>query len=159
MKDAPHQHEIADLAGGCFWQIEDEFLNLPGVIKTQVGYEGGTMPQPTYAQVCSHVTGHAETVRVIFDPLVIEYEDLVQKYMQMHDPTQIDRQGPDVGENYRSAIFYHSPGQKAAAEKVVEEINDSGKYTDPVVTKIEPATKFWPAEVYHQQFLAKQRSR
>lgn len=159
MKDAPLQHEIADLAGGCFWQIEDEFLNLPGVIRTQVGYEGGTMPRPTYAQVCSHVTGHAETVRVTFDPSVIEYEDLVQKYMQMHDPTQIDRQGPDVGENYRSAIFYHSPDQQAAAEKVVAEINESGRYADPVVTKIEPATKFWPAEDYHQQFLAKQRSR
>lgn len=157
MKDTTPKTELADVAGGCFWQIEDDFLHQPGIIKTEVGYEGGTMPQPTYSQVCSHITGHAETVRVTFDPTVRSYEDIIRSYMQLHDPTQVDRQGPDVGENYRSAIFYHSPEQKEAAENIIAEVNESGKYKDPVATKVEPASTFWPAEDYHQQYIAKQQ--
>lgn len=157
MNKVEHTQEIADVAGGCFWQIEDEFLNQPGIIKTEVGYEGGSKPQPTYAQVCSHITGHAETVRLTFDPAVLQYGDIIRKYMQLHDPTQVNRQGPDVGENYRSAIFYHSLEQKQIAEAIITEIQNSGVYSDPVATKVEPATTFWPAEDYHQQYIAKNR--
>ena len=115
------------------------------------------MPQPTYQQVCSHITGHAETVRITFDPKIISYAQLVRAYMTMHDPTQLDRQGPDIGDNYRSAIFYHSPAQQAAAQAIVDELTASGHYAQPIVTKIEPASQFWPAEEYHQQYQAKQR--
>lgn len=151
------QTELADFAGGCFWHIEDKFLGQSGIARSTVGYEGGDKPQPTYGQVCSHTTGHAETVQLEFDPAAISYEALVRKYLTMHDPTQLNRQGADVGDNYRSAIFYHSPEQKSIAEKVITELNESGKYADPIVTKFEPATKFWPAEDYHQKYFAKQR--
>lgn len=149
--------ELADFAGGCFWHIEDQFLKQPGIVSTTVGYEGGDKPEPTYAQVCSETTGHAETVRLEFDPDVVSYEELVRTYLAMHDPTQVDRQGPDVGTSYRGVIFYHSPEQQQVAEKVIAELNDSGKYDRPLATKVQPTTKFWPAEDYHQQYFAKQR--
>lgn len=154
MKKSP---EIADFAGGCFWHIEDKFLHQAGVLTTTVGYEGGTKPQPTYEQVCSHTTGHAETVRLEFDPEQVSYETMVTAYLTMHDPTQLNRQGADVGDNYRSAIFYHSDQQKQIAEQVLKTLNESGKYADPVVTKLEPASQFWPAEDYHQKYFAKHR--
>lgn len=157
MTDTTQGTEIADFAGGCFWGIEDIFLDEPGIISTQSGYEGGEMPKPTYAQVCSHITGHAETVRLVFDPTKTSYEKLLRKYIGAHDPTQVNRQGPDVGENYRSAIFYHSDAQKDTARRVIKEINDSGQYKDPVATEVTPATTFWPAEDLHQQFYAKRR--
>lgn len=151
------KHEIADFAGGCFWHIEDAFLDQPGIVKTEVGYEGGDKPQPTYEMVCTHQTGHAETVRLEYDSAVTSYEKLVRSYLAMHDPTQLNRQGPDIGDNYRSAIFYHSPEQKEIAERVIDELNQSGKYADPIVTQVVPAEKFWPAEGYHQKYFAKQR--
>ncbi len=151
--------QIADFAGGCFWHIEDAFLNQSGVIKTTVGYEGGHVPSPTYEQVCSHTTGHAETVRLEYDPTQVSYENLVRQYLAMHDPTQLDRQGPDIGDNYRSAIFFHDAEQKRVAEQVIAELTASGKYRDPIVTKLEAAQEFYPAEAYHQQFFAKQRGR
>ncbi len=147
----------ADFAGGCFWGIEDVFLKLPGVVKTEVGYEGGEQPKPTYAQVCSHITGHAETVRVTFNPGIVSYEDLLRRYMAEHDPTQLNRQGPDVGENYRSAIFYHNEDQHVQAKQILDELNQSGKYDAPIVTQVVLATTFWPAEGYHQQYFAKRR--
>ncbi|MEI7819041.1 MAG: peptide-methionine (S)-S-oxide reductase MsrA [bacterium] len=149
--------EIADVAGGCFWGVEEALSKIPGVISTEVGYEGGHKPQPTYLMVCSHVTGHAETVRVSFDPKIISYRQILEYYMNSHNPTEMNRQGPDVGDNYRSAIFYHSDKQKDVAENLIQEINESGKYDKPVVTQVVPTTKFWPAEDYHQQYFAKQR--
>ena len=151
------QIEQTDLAGGCFWGIEDDLRRLPGVVKTEVGYEGGSVPKPTYLLVCSHLTGHAETVRVSFDSHKTDFETIVRAYLKMHDPTQVNRQGPDVGDDYRSAIFYHSDQQKTIAEAVIKELNQSGQFSQPIATQVVPTTKFWPAEEYHQQYLAKQR--
>jgi len=149
--------ETADFAGGCFWGTEEAFLGKAGVTKTEVGYEGGHVPKPTYAMVCSHITGHAETVRATFDPKKISYRQLLELYMQSHDPTQLNRQGPDVGDSYRSAIFYQNEEQKQAAEVYIAELEAAHKYRDPIVTQVVPVTKFWLAEDYHQQYFAKQR--
>lgn len=147
--------ELADFGGGCFWGVEEAFRTEAKVIKTTVGYEGGTADNPTYEQVCSHTTGHAETVQVEYDPGVTSYEDLLAIFFAHHDPTQLNRQGPDVGDSYRSVIFYHSPEQKKAAEAKIDELIQSKKYSDPIVTQVVPAQTFWHAEEYHQQYLHK----
>ena len=145
--------EKATFAAGCFWGVEARFGEVPGVTETAVGYEGGYHPNPTYHDVCTDDTGHAEVVELDFDATKVAYEDLVKLFFQLHDPTQLNRQGPDVGTQYRSAIFYHSPDQKAAAEHVKLEMQRLIRGT--IVTSIEPATKFYRAEEYHQKYLEK----
>jgi peptide-methionine (S)-S-oxide reductase len=145
--------EKATFAAGCFWGVEAEFRQIPGVIATTVGYTGGSTEQPTYEQVCSHTTGHAEAVLVEFDPEQVSYEELVDAFWRMHDPTQLNRQGPDVGDQYRSAIFFHSPEQKAVAKASKEAAQE--RFSRPIVTEITPAPTFWPAEDYHQRYLQK----
>jgi peptide-methionine (S)-S-oxide reductase len=154
--DANEQYERATFAAGCFWGVEAAFRHVPGVIDTAVGYAGGSVPDPTYERVCEGTTGHAESVSILFDPTIISYEKLLDIFWKSHDPTQLNRQGPDVGTNYRSAIFCHSPEQKAAAEASRDRLQDSGKYGGrKIVTEIVPAEKFWPAEEYHQQYYEK----
>jgi peptide-methionine (S)-S-oxide reductase len=147
--------EKATFGAGCFWGVEEAFRTMPGVLATAVGYEGGTLPNPSYKDVCTDTTGHAEVVEIDFDPTLISFETLVEAFWNLHDPTQLNRQGPDYGTQYRSAIFTHSPEQEATAAASLENLKASGKYARPVVTKIEPATTFWKAEDYHQQYLAK----
>ena len=149
------EKRIADFAAGCFWGVEEAFRTMPGVMATEVGYEGGTVPDPTYETVCSGTTGHAETVRVTYDAQKISYEDLLAKFWEVHDPTTKDRQGPDIGSQYRSAIFYHTPDQRAAAERSAEALERSGKYNNPIATDILPARDFWRAEEYHQKYVMK----
>lgn len=151
----PNKTELADFGGGCFWGVEEVYRTLPGVLKSTVGYEGGYVDHPTYEQVSSHTTGHAETVQVEFDPSKVSYEKLLDLFFEHHDPTQLNRQGPDVGENYRSVIFYHSPEQKKQAEQKIVELTDSGKFKKRIVTQVVPAQTFWTAEEYHQQYLHK----
>lgn len=147
--------EKATFGAGCFWGVEEAFRNLKGVISTTVGYAGGSKENPSYQDVCNDDTGHAEVVEVEFDPAQIGYDQLLNVFWSNHNPTTRDRQGPDVGTQYRSVIFYHSPGQRAAAEASKETLDKSGRFNRPIVTQIEPAPKFWPAEEYHQQYLAK----
>lgn len=146
---------MATLAGGCFWGMEEIIRNLPGVISTSVGYTGGTSDSPTYREVCSGTTGHAEAVQITFDPTRTTFEALLGFFFRMHDPTTLNRQHNDVGTQYRSAIFYHSDAQRQTAEKVKAEANASQKRPRPVVTEIVPAGTFWPAEEYHQKYLVK----
>jgi peptide-methionine (S)-S-oxide reductase len=145
--------EKATFGAGCFWQVEVEYRNTPGVTDVAVGYEGGDLEQPTYEQVCTGRTGHAEVVEVDFDPDDVPYEQLVERFFELHDPTQLNRQGPDVGRQYRSAVFVHSPEQREVAEAVKERAQ--ANFKKPIVTEIEPATTFWPAEDYHQRYLEK----
>lgn len=145
----------AEFGAGCFWGVQSTFDAVPGVVKTEVGYEGGDTERPTYGQVSSHTTGHAEVVQVTYDPGRVSYEKLLGVFWDNHNPTTMNRQGPDVGTQYRSVIFYHSPEQKAAAEKSKQELEASGKWHQPIVTSIEPAKAFWPAEEYHQKYLEK----
>lgn len=145
--------EKATFGAGCFWGVQLTFDQMPGVIKSSVGYSGGSRPHPTYAQVCSDATGHAEVVDLEFDPAVVSYDTLVRRFFDLHDPTQLNRQGPDVGSQYRSVIFYHSDAQRETAEKIKAEV--AGKYNKPVVTLVEPAAAFWPAEEYHQKYLTR----
>jgi peptide-methionine (S)-S-oxide reductase len=147
------KQEKALFAAGCFWGVEKIFAKTPGVIDTRVGYSGGQMLNPTYEQVLTHATGHAETVEVTFDPARVSYEKLLEVFWDLHDPTTVDRQGPDVGSNYRSAIFFLDEGQKQAALKSREKLEKSGCYEKPIVTEIVKAGKFWPAEEYHQKHL------
>ncbi len=147
--------EKATLGAGCFWHVEEVFRQAPGVVFTQVGYMGGTRENPTYEEVCSHTTGHAEVVEVTFDPARISYGELLRIFWECHDPTQLNRQGPDVGSNYRSVIFYHSPEQAAKAHASLKREEESGQHRRPIVTRIEPAATFWRAEEYHQQYVAK----
>ncbi|MEX1026904.1 MAG: peptide-methionine (S)-S-oxide reductase MsrA [Candidatus Paceibacterota bacterium] len=147
-------HATATFAAGCFWGVEEAFRSTNGVVRTTVGYTGGTVPQPTYEQVCTGTTGHAEAVQVTYDPSVITYEALLDIFWRSHDPTQLDRQGPDTGEQYRSAIFYHTDEQRAAAETSKQEHQKT--LDAPIATLIEPASEFYPAEEYHQQYLHKQ---
>ncbi len=147
--------EKATFGAGCFWGVEATFRQIPGVKATAVGYMGGTLRNPTYQDVCTDRTGHAEVVQVEFDPGEVSYDELLKVFWENHDPTQLNRQGPDVGTQYRSVIFYHSPEQKAAAELSKEERQKSGTYQHPIVTQIVPATEFWRAEEYHQQYLEK----
>jgi len=145
----------ATFAAGCFWGVESTFRQLPGVIATRVGYTGGQMQNPTYKDVCTDRTGHAEAVEVDYDPTKISYEKLLDVFWENHDPTQLNRQGPDSGTQYRSAIFYHDPEQQSAAESSKEKRGKSGAYRKPIVTQIVPATTFYEAEDYHQQYLEK----
>jgi peptide methionine sulfoxide reductase msrA/msrB len=144
--------ETAVLGGGCFWCLEAVFEELKGVEGVVSGYSGGTVPNPTYEAVCSGKTGHAEVVRVTFDPSVVSFEDLLHVYFSIHDPTTLNRQGADVGTQYRSAIFTHSPDQKTAAEGVIREITDKNVWDRPIVTQIAPLEAFYPAEAYHQRY-------
>ena len=145
----------ATFGAGCFWGVEAAYRQLPGVQSTRVGYLGGTMENPTYKDVCSGRTGHAEVVEVVYDPERLSYDDLLTVFWDNHNPTTLNRQGPDVGTQYRSAIFYHDEEQKAAAEASKEEREKSGRYRDPIVTEITPASAFYEAEDYHQQYLEK----
>ncbi len=148
-------YEQATFAAGCFWGIESAFRKVEGVIDTRVGYTGGETKQPTYKQVCSNKTGHAEAVEVIFDPNQVSYSQLVRVFFNIHNPTTRNRQGPDVGSQYRSAIFYHNEVQKAAAEMIKHEMDESGIFKTPVVTEITKASVFYPAEDYHQRYYEK----
>jgi peptide-methionine (S)-S-oxide reductase len=145
----------ATFGAGCFWGVEAVFRQLDGVTKTEVGYEGGTLENPTYEDVCSHTTGHAEVVEVTYDPDQISYERLLETFWGKHDPTQLNRQGWDVGDQYRSVVFFHDDEQRAAAERSKAELDASGRYRKPIVTVIEPAQTFYVAEDYHQQYLEK----
>ena len=147
--------EKATFGAGCFWGVEAVFRQTPGVTDAIVGYAGGETENPTYEDVCSHDTGHAEVVEVTFDPAQVSYETLLDVFWRNHDPTTRNRQGPDVGSQYRSVVFYHSPEQKAAAEAKLAELEKGGKFRRPIVTQIEPAPTFYRAEEYHQQYLAK----
>jgi peptide-methionine (S)-S-oxide reductase len=145
--------ETATFGAGCFWGVEVAFRNVPGVVDTAVGYEGGTLPNPTYEDVCSKTTGHAEVVQVEFDPDEVSYDELLDVFWDVHDPTQVNRQGPDVGSNYRSAIFFHSPEQQERALESKARVQ--ARFDRPIATEITPASDFWRAEDYHQQYLVK----
>jgi peptide-methionine (S)-S-oxide reductase len=145
----------ATFAAGCFWGVEAEFRQIDGVTATRVGYTGGHTANPSYREVCSHTTGHAEAVEVTYDPERVSYDDLLRVFWENHDPTQLNRQGPDIGDQYRSAIFVHSPEQERAARASKEQLEREGRYRRPIVTQIVPATTFYQAEDYHQQYLEK----
>jgi peptide-methionine (S)-S-oxide reductase len=145
----------ATFGAGCFWGVEARFRELEGVVDAAVGYMGGDVESPTYEQVCTDRTGHAEVVEVSFDPTVVSYESLVREFFQLHDPTQVNRQGPDVGRQYRSVVFYNNEVQRDTAEAVRRELDQSGRYSRPIATGVDPASTFWRAEEYHQQYLAR----
>ncbi len=147
--------EIATFGAGCFWGVEAAFQRVSGVVDTTVGYSGGETPNPTYKDVCTDETGHAEVVQVAFDPRKVSYEQLLDVFWQAHDPTQVNRQGPDFGTQYRSAIFFHSPEQEAAAKQSRAALEASGKLKRPIATEITPASTFYRAEEYHQKYLQK----
>lgn len=151
----PKKTQVATFAAGCFWGVEYAFRKIPGVLKTTVGYTGGHVKDPTYEQVCSHTTGHAEAVQIEFDPSKVSYEKLLETFWAIHDPTTVNRQGPDVGSNYRSAIFYDSPEQEKEAAASREKLERSGKFKQPIATEIAPAGKFYAAEEYHQRYFEK----
>lgn len=153
MSDA--NRETATLAGGCFWGVQELIRELPGVVATTVGYTGGSLDAPTYDYVKKGSTGHAEAVKIVFDPSTIAYEEILRFFFRMHDPTQRNRQMNDVGTQYRSAIFVHSEEQRAAAERVKGEVDASGKWPRPIATEIVPATAWYDAEDYHQDYLKK----
>ncbi|MCH7522094.1 MAG: peptide-methionine (S)-S-oxide reductase MsrA [Candidatus Marinimicrobia bacterium] len=152
MTNKRHELEIATLGGGCFWCVEAVYLELAGVEQVRSGYAGGTVADPTYEQVCTGSTGHAEVVQVSFDPAGTTYRDILEVFFAIHDPTTLDRQGGDVGSQYRSVIFTHSPEQKATAEKLMTEISAAGRWADPLVTEITPFTAFYQAEAQHQDY-------
>jgi peptide-methionine (S)-S-oxide reductase len=147
--------EKATFGAGCFWGVEARFNELTGVLDTAVGYEGGKLEHPTYKEVCTDRTGHAEVVDVTFDPTRLSYETLLDAFFSLHDPTQVNRQGPDFGTQYRSVIFTHSDEQVAKAKEKIVELNASGSFRSPIATQIVPATIFWKAEEYHQRYLEK----
>jgi peptide-methionine (S)-S-oxide reductase len=147
--------ETATVAGGCFWCVEAAFKELDGIVEVTSGYAGGHVDDPTYNAVCSGDTGHAEVVQVEYDPTVLSYEDVLEVFFTIHDPTQLNRQGPDVGSQYRSAVFYHDDDQREILEAYVEALDEEGGYDDPVVTEVEPLDRFWEAEEYHQDYFEK----
>jgi peptide-methionine (S)-S-oxide reductase len=147
--------EKATFGAGCFWGVEATFRSIPGVVSTLVGYCGGKTDNPTYKDVCTDTTGHAEVVEITFDPAQLPYEQLLETFWKLHDPTTPNRQGPDVGSQYRSVIFFHSPAQETAARTAKERLDKSGKFRNPVVTQIVPAAPFYTAEDYHQRYLEK----
>jgi peptide methionine sulfoxide reductase msrA/msrB len=155
VKQEEPKYELATFAAGCFWGVESIFKQLKGVVETTVGYTGGTYSNPFYRQVCTGITGHAEAVLIKYDPLIVSYQELLSIFWRMHNPTTPNRQGPDVGTQYRSAIFYHNEAQRMAAEKSKEEFDRSGIYTNKAVTQIVPASTFYEAEDYHQDYFAK----
>jgi len=147
--------EKATFGAGCFWGVEAEFGQIPGVTETAVGYEGGALEKPSYKDVCTDSTGHAEVVELTFDPAKVSYERLLEAFFSLHDPTQLNRQGPDWGTQYRSAVFFHSPGQEATAKQVIERLTAERRFAKKIVTQVVPAQTFWRAEEYHQKYLAK----
>jgi peptide methionine sulfoxide reductase msrA/msrB len=149
--------ETATFAAGCFWGVEDKFRNVKGVLRTRVGYTGGAAKAPTYDMVCTDETGHAEAVEVVFNPAAVSYEQLLGYFFLFHDPTQVNRQGPDVGSQYRSAIFYHDEKQREAALKMIEDLNRSRRFAGPIATQVVAASAFYEAEPYHQQYKEKIR--
>jgi len=146
---------IATFAAGCFWGVEAAFREVEGVVSTRVGYSGGSVDNPTYRDVCSGRTGHAESVEVTYDPERVSYDDLLAVFWETHDPTTLNRQGPDIGEQYRSVVFFHNSEQESAARASKERLGQSGKYKREIVTEITPASQFWEAEDYHQQYFEK----
>ncbi len=148
--------EKATFAAGCFWGVEETFRAIDGVVNTAVGYMGGTLANPSYEDVCTDETGHAEVVQVEFDPARVSFEKLLDVFWQNHDPTTLNRQGPDEGTQYRSAIFFHTPEQERAARASIERLAASGQFKRPIVTQVVPAAEFWRAEEYHQRYLQKQ---
>jgi len=148
-------NKIAIFGAGCFWGIESAFRQLDGVVEAVSGYAGGTVDQPTYRAVCSGKTGHAEVVQVEYDPSLVSYQQLLDLFWQIHDPSTLNRQGPDIGTQYRSVIFYSDDDERAAAEKSKQRLDASGKFRRPIVTQIVPVTKFYPAEDYHQRYYEK----
>ncbi|MGI8551883.1 MAG: peptide-methionine (S)-S-oxide reductase MsrA [Dehalococcoidia bacterium] len=155
MSDKNATIETATFGAGCFWGIEETFRQTPGVLTTAVGYLGGNLENPTYSDVCSGKTGHAEVVELTYDPLQVSYEELLQVFWENHDPTTLNRQGPDIGKQYRSAIFFHTPEQQATARCSKEQVEQSRHWRRPIVTEVTPASTFYKAEDYHQQYLAK----
>lgn len=147
--------EKATFAAGCFWGVEAHFQQMPGVLETAVGYEGGTLASPTYKQVCTDRTGHAEAVEIDFDPAKISYQQLLDEFFSLHDPTQLNRQGPDWGTQYRSVVFYHSPEQEKTAKETIARLTAEKQFSKPIVTQVVPAETFWRAEDYHQKYLEK----
>lgn len=147
--------QLATFGAGCFWGVELNFRRVPGVLDALVGYEGGTTENPTYQDVCTDETGHAEVVQVSFDPTVVSYERLLDVFFELHDPTTLNRQGPDWGSQYRSAVFYHDQAQKDAAESKIRALNEAGAFKKPIVTQVVPAATFYRAEEYHQRYLEK----
>lgn len=150
--------EVATLAGGCFWCLEAVFDDLEGVHDVVSGYAGGAVPNPSYEQVCAGTTGHAEVVQITFDPTVISFREILDVFFTIHDPTTLNRQGPDAGTQYRSAIFYHTPEQKATAEQLIADLDASGIWGAPIVTGVAPFTAFYPAEEYHQEYFRRNPS-
>jgi peptide-methionine (S)-S-oxide reductase len=150
--------ELATLAGGCFWCLEAVYKELRGVEKVVSGYMGGQVPNPSYQLVCSGMTGHAEVVQITYDPEEASYRDLLNVFFTIHDPTTLNRQGADVGSQYRSAIFYHSPEQKETAEETIRELAAEGVWADPIVTEVVPLEEFYPAEQYHQDYFERNPS-
>lgn len=144
--------EKATLAGGCFWCLEAVFEELRGIEKVESGYSGGHVPNPTYEQVCTGTTGHAEVVQLTYDPGVISYREILEVFFTVHDPTTLNRQGPDVGTQYRSAIFYHDEEQRRTAEEVISELEEKGVWENPIVTEVVPFEAFYPAEEYHREY-------
>ena len=145
----------ASFAAGCFWGVEARFREIPGVLDAAVGYMGGETPDPTYKLVCTGTTGHAEAVQLEFDNSQVSYEDLLDHFFAMHNPTTLNRQGPDRGTQYRSAVFWHNPEQEKAAREKITELDQAGKWSAPIVTEVNPAREFWRAEEYHQRYLEK----
>lgn len=146
--------ELATFGAGCFWGVEARFRAVEGVLDATSGYMGG-QPDPNYKAVCTGTTGHAEVVQVRFDPNLVSYETLLGLFFDMHNPTTLNRQGPDIGNQYRSVVFFHSPAQEKAAKQAIVEVDKSGRWPQPVVTRVEEAVTFWPAEEYHQRYLEK----
>ena len=151
--------ETATLGGGCFWCLEAVFERLEGVEKVVSGYTGGRVPDPSYEQVCSGLTGHAEVIQISFDPSVLPYRELLEIFFAFHDPTTLDRQGNDVGTQYRSAIYHHSPEQERTAREVIEQLERDGTWDDPIVTEVTPLDRFYPAEEYHQRYFQRNPTR
>ena len=154
MSTEPNTQEVATLAGGCFWCLEAVYVELRGVEKVVSGYAGGHIKNPTYREVCNGTTGHAEVVQITFDPAVVSYLDILRIFFTIHDPTTLNRQGNDVGTQYRSAIFYHDETQKQVAVEVIDELTRQRVWPNPIVTEVAPLEKFYPAEDYHQDYFA-----
>lgn len=146
--------DTATLAGGCFWCLEAIYIDFKGVIKVESGYSGGDTPKPSYEQVCTGATGHAEVVQITFDPAVVSFQELLEVFFTIHDPTTPNRQGADVGTQYRSAIFYHSPEQESTARQVIASLEAQGVWSNPIVTEVTPFETFYKAEAYHQNYFA-----
>lgn len=151
-QEPPGTREVATLGGGCFWCLEAVYLELKGIEKVESGYAGGTVANPSYEDVCAGTTGHAEVVQLTFDPSVISFKDILEVFFTIHDPTTLNRQGHDVGTQYRSIILYHAPEQRAIAEQTIAELSKAGIWRNPIVTRIQPFTAFYPAEAYHQTY-------